>query len=89
MSTPISPLLPLERGFLYAFGVLRFMPYQPPIEPRKKPASIHGQIRTMAEIYLREPGGYTMVEYAELHRLDYDSFKGACRRLRHERKAAA
>lgn len=89
MSAHIVPLLPLERGFLYAFGVLRFLPYQPPIEPRKKAASIHGQVRTMAEIYLKDDAGDTMVEFAARHRLDYDSFKGAVRRLRGDRKAAA
>lgn len=94
----VAPLLPLERGFLYAIGVLKFNP--PP--PKKKrhyggrkpgylvvarPGSNYGKVKTAAAAFI--DAGYTSAslhEQAKKHGFTYDSFKGAVWKMRKERE---
>lgn len=97
----ITPLHPLERGYLYACGVLRFRPAPP--EPRQRyaggrvkggaytprPGSVYGKVKTAASAFI--DAGHTskaLHEYAKMHGFGYDSFKGAVWKQRREREHA-
>ena len=97
----ITPLLPLERGFLYAQGVLRFRPAPP--EPRQRynggrqvggtyqarPGSKYGKVKIAAAAFI-DAGlqSASLHEYARKGGFGYDSFKGAVWKMRRERELA-
>lgn len=90
----ITPLQPIERGYLYAFGILRFRPtaaVKCPTgrTPGRKNGTSYGKVKTLAEKFLAGDGGTALAEFASRHRVNYESFKGAVWKLRQERQVAA
>lgn len=90
----ITPLQPIERGYLYAFGILRFPPAKQipkPVgrTPGRKNSTIYGKVKIRAAQFLESGEGASLAEFASRNRLNYESFKGAVWKLRKEREVAA
>lgn len=82
-----AALHPLERGYLYAYGILKFPPANQaktlPRGARKKPGE-WGRIKRLALAFVAEhDDNGPLVEYCRQHRINYESIQSTIWKLRH------
>lgn len=88
-------LHPIERGYLYAFGILRFPPHKEAPRPPgrtvgRKNRNTYGRVKEMALRYVQGAfPGLTVAQVAARFRMNQESLKSAEWKLRREMEGAA
>lgn len=90
MSAHALALQPIERGFLYAYGLIKFAP-APTVQrpkgrtPGRKNGADYGRVKHIALLYLEGAfPGQSISEVAEANLVGYESLKASIWKLRKE-----